>query len=145
MKIQAALVLQNCIAGAFEPNLQSTLYFIEQAHQKNAKLIIFPEMNLTGYASGDRLYQISQPVTPNIIALFSKLCGKKDLTIIVGLAERSENGDVFASHLVFSSTGYKGKYQKIHTAPNEKQSLTPEQPYLCFQDQQTHLWCTALL
>ena len=60
---KVALIVQNCIAGNYEKNFESTLGFISKAAQKDAKFIVFPEMNLTGYTAGPDIKKISRPIT----------------------------------------------------------------------------------
>ena len=82
--IKVALIVQNCIAGNFEQNLESTLLFITKATQKGAKIIVFPEMNLTGYVAGPDITNIARPITQdNMVSVFSNLSKKFELTILV--------------------------------------------------------------
>ncbi|MFH2091878.1 MAG: nitrilase-related carbon-nitrogen hydrolase [Pseudomonadota bacterium] len=118
--IKAALVVQNCLVGQYDKNIDSSLQLIDQAIKKNADFIVFPEMNLTGYVAGSKIKHISKPVDLKIITLFSDICKKNNVTVLIGLAEKKDNSDIYASHLVFSPSGLIGTYRKIHTAPNEK-------------------------
>ena len=88
-KIKAALVVQNCIAGGFEKNLESSLYFISSANKKGAKIIIFPEMNLTGYVAGPDIISISRPINKDMVDLFSNRAKDLKTTILIGLAEKT--------------------------------------------------------
>ena len=40
--MKAALIVQNCIAGDFEKNLESSINFISKAAQKSADIVVFP-------------------------------------------------------------------------------------------------------
>ncbi len=123
--IRAALIVQNCMAGNFEKNLDSTLVFIRKASQKGAKFIIFPEMNLTGYVAGPDIEIIARSITPDMVGIFSNLAKNLDLTILVGMAEKTPRQNIYASHLVFKPDMSYEIYRKIHTAPFEKKYLTP--------------------
>ena len=83
-------------------------------------IIIFPEMNLTGYVSGPDIQSICAPVTEEITAKFKSLATSLNITILIGLAEKSDANTIFASHLIFSPSGEIKIYRKIHTAPYEK-------------------------
>ncbi len=122
-KIKAALVIQNCPAGEFGHNLDSTLKLVSTAAKKKAKLVVFPEMNLTGYLTGPEIKNISRPVNKELTERFTTLATKYKIDILVGLAEQSQNS-IYASHLIFSSDGLIEKYRKIHTAPFEKKYFT---------------------
>ncbi|MCK5350452.1 MAG: amidohydrolase [Desulfobacula sp.] len=122
--IKAALIVQNCIAGNFKKNLESTLQFISSASEKSAKIIIFPEMNLTGYVSSPDITSICKPINDDLVDLFSTKAKDLKITILVGLAEKTTGKKIYASHLVFNPSGSFEIYRKIHTAPFEKKHFT---------------------
>ncbi len=53
MKINIALAQFNTKLGEVQANLATHLALIEEAKQKGADLIIFPELSLTGYVLQD--------------------------------------------------------------------------------------------
>ncbi len=118
--IPAALIIQNCKAGRFEYNLAQTLKFISQSAKDGAKIIVFPEMNLTGYLTGKEICSISRYLNEDIIKPLSKMAINLDITILCGFAEKTVQDEIFATHLVFTPDGAHQKYRKIHTAPFEK-------------------------
>nr|NJM03910.1 amidohydrolase [Desulfobacula sp.] len=118
--IKAALVVQNCLAGNYEKNLNSTREFIGLALEKGARLIVFPEMNLTGYVSNHDIHSIARPVTEEMLTLFQNLAGESKASILVGWAEKSPDKAIYASHFIFHPDGTSGVYRKIHTSPFEK-------------------------
>lgn len=122
--MKAALIVQNCIAGDFKKNLNSSIDFISKAAKKFADIIIFPEMNLTGYVAGPDIISISKPIDVDIINLFSGLAEDLKITILTGLAEKAPNKKIFASHLIFHPDRRYEIYRKIHTAPYEKEFFT---------------------
>lgn len=122
--IKAALIVQNCIAGNFKKNIKSSLQFISAASKKNAKIIIFPEMNLTGYVSGPDITSICKPINKDLVDLFSNKAKELEITILIGLAEKTPEENIYASHLVFNPDGSFEIYRKIHTAPFEKEYFT---------------------
>ena len=123
--IKAALIVQNCIAGNFKKNFESTLDFISTATQKGAKIIVFPEMNLTGYVAGSDITNICKPINEDMVSLFSDMAKDLKITILVGLAEKAPDKKIYASHLIFNPGGSFEIYRKIHTAPFEKKYFTP--------------------
>lgn len=131
--IKAALIVQNCIAGNFEGNLKSTLSFITAAIQKGAQIIVFPEMNLTGYVSGPDIKNICRSLNKDMVDLFSKKAEKYNITLLVGLAEEALDKRIYASHLIFYPTGSFDVYRKIHTAPFEKKYFTAGDNITIFQ------------
>ncbi len=122
--VKAALIVQNCIAGDFNQNLASTLNLISRAVKKKAKIIVFPEMNLTGYVSGTQIISICKPADQDLINKFSNIARKQNITILVGLAEKAAKNQIFASHLIFYPSGNNSIYRKIHTSPFEQKYFT---------------------
>jgi len=122
--VKTALIVQNCIAGDFKSNLDSSLDFISKALDKDAQIIVFPEMNLTGYVSGEKIRLVTRSVEPTWTTVFSSIAKDKNVTILIGVAEQ-DGDDIFASQLVFLNDGTISKYKKIHTAPFEKSYFTP--------------------
>ncbi|MFH2060438.1 MAG: nitrilase-related carbon-nitrogen hydrolase [Pseudomonadota bacterium] len=122
--IRAALIVQNCPAGQYNNNLESSLQWIEKAIKKGADFIVFPEMNLTGYVTGSKIKHICKPVSQEMLKTFVNICVQNKTTILVGLAEKKDNTKIYASHLVFSPSGHVGTYRKIHTAPFEKKHFS---------------------
>ncbi len=133
--IKAALVVQNCIAGNFEQNIESTVKFVLKASKRGAKFIVFPEMNLTGYVSGPDILSISRPFNTEITKIFSVLSKDQTVTILVGMAEKQHSEDIFATHFVFYPDGTVDMYRKIHTAPFEKDFFKPGNQVPVFKSQ----------
>lgn len=125
MKIfKTALVVQNCIAGDFDKNMETCLGLIAEAVQKGANIIVFPEMNLTGYVAGPDILSIAKTLDKKTIKLFSNLAVRSKITVLVGLAEKKAPDHIYASHLIFNPEGSFDIYRKIHTAPFEKEYFT---------------------
>jgi len=122
--MKAALIVQNSIAGDFNRNFNSTVDFIQRAGEKKAEIIVFPEMNLTGYVSGSDILSICRQVDKKIVQTFSHLSQQLDITILTGLAEKMPENSIYASHLIFNPSGTYDIYRKIHTSPFEKNYFT---------------------
>lgn len=124
--IKAALIVQNCIAGDFNKNLESTCKFLSLAKKQDADIIVFPEMNLTGYVtdSDSDVLSIARPLNKETSELFSKIAKDFKATILVGLAEETTEKKIYASHLIFHQSGAFDIYRKIHLAPYEKKHFT---------------------
>jgi len=123
--IKLALVVQNCTAGNYEKNLESTRDFICTAIEKGARFIVFPEMNLTGYVANDDILSIARPVEENMLTLFKNTAQESKATLLVGLAEKTPNQCIYASHFVFNPDGSFDVYRKIHVSPFEKKNYSP--------------------
>lgn len=135
---RVALVVQKSIPGAFEENLLASMKIIALAASNGAKVIVFPEMNLTGYTAGLKTLSIAQPMNHKLLGSLSSAANKFEISILAGMAEQGENNQVFASHLVFSPGKPADQYRKIHTAPNEKKYFSPGNKVKIFQHKQVH-------
>jgi N-carbamoylputrescine amidase len=110
-------------------------------------------MNLTGYATGPEILSIARPLNRNsgqksdekfgkntgidlntapepkaeidLTRLFASRAKELGMTILVGLAEKTRQTQVYASHLIFYPNGSFDVYRKIHTAPFEKKFFLP--------------------
>ena len=136
--IKLALSVQKSIPGEFERNLSATIKFISQAAVNKADMVVFPEMNLTGYLAGPKILSIAQPVDRQLIQTLSNAADKFNISILTGMAEKGENNRIYATHLVFQPGSAVEHYRKIHTAPNEKAYFSPGNRIKVFQNKNIH-------
>lgn len=115
--IRVALVIQNCPVNRFEHNLAVTVQDICAAARQNCDFIVFPEMNLTGYAPAD---------VSNAVALdhgwmdeLNRLAQKYEIAVLTGLVEKADSGKIYAAHLVFRPDQPVARYRKVHLSPFE--------------------------
>ncbi len=118
--LRVALAVQKCIPGALEQNLTATRNAITQAAAEKADMILFPEMNLTGYMADPKIRSIAISRHSPILQTLSEDADRFGMCILAGLAEQTETHHIYASHLVFSPCRPGQGYRKIHRAPNEK-------------------------
>jgi len=124
-RVVAALITQNCPAGDISANGGRALDLAREAAEKGAKLLVFPEMNLTGYTTGTDLTDIATPLSPDLALPFKRLASTLDITLVLGLARKSRLGQkTYAAQAVFFPDQSQGIYQKVHTAPFEKPHYT---------------------
>jgi len=115
--IRAALVVQNCPVKNFKKNFASTLEVMKTAAARKADIVVFPEMNLTGYAAQDT--SLAQPLDPEWVDELSRAARQLGITILTGLAEQGANGRVFATQLVTGPDTPPAYYRKLHLSPFE--------------------------
>ncbi|MCP3944467.1 MAG: amidohydrolase [Desulfobacteraceae bacterium] len=136
--LRVALVIQKCIPGSFDKNLSTSLEFISHAASQKTDIVVFPEMNLTGYHAGPKISSIARPIDQQLIQSLSRAADKFDISILVGIAEQAENNHLYASHLIFSPQMPWGRYRKIHRAPNEKEYFSPGNKVKTFKHKTLH-------
>jgi predicted amidohydrolase len=124
--VKLCLVSTNCPVGRWDENWNNCLGLIKKAAGKNADIVVFPEMNLTGYATGRKIADYARAIDNCVIQSFQKLSDQLNLAILAGLAEKTDTPKkTFASHLVFIPGTVPGKYQKLHIAPSEQEVFAP--------------------
>ena len=99
--------------------LAKILTWIDRAAEKEADIVLFPELILSaGYSLGDKFYDISEPIPgPSTKALGEK-ARRHNLYVVAGIAERDSTGTVFNSAVIIGRDGdIAGVYRKTHIFP----------------------------
>jgi predicted amidohydrolase len=117
--IRVALVVQHSRVNDYEKNMINCLSLLENALSLDAHIIVFPEMNLTGYTTNKKIKDLAMTIEPDWMTPIEHKAIAHKITVLVGIAEKKDN-KIYASQLVFTPDGYQGVYRKIHTAPFEK-------------------------
>ncbi|MFZ5569046.1 MAG: nitrilase-related carbon-nitrogen hydrolase [Thermodesulfobacteriota bacterium] len=101
-------------------NLARMRRWVDRAASKGARIVCFPELNISGYGTKacrlNAARKLNDPVTETVKAM-SRRSGT---TILAGLMEKDEQGGAYASHLVIQPDGCLGVYRKLHIAPPER-------------------------
>jgi predicted amidohydrolase len=99
--------------GAPEKALADMQRFARRAKDDGAELVLFPELNVSGYAHAsdalDRSEPLIGPSTKRAITLAKDL----DLTLAFGLLENAHD-IVYNTHVVVDRDGIRGSQRKIH-------------------------------
>jgi N-carbamoylputrescine amidase len=117
--IRIATVILNCPVGRITENLDQMASWVAAAGKRGADLICFPEMNVTGYSTREKIKESAETVPGTISQSVLALAQEFKLSILAGLSEKDSQGRVFASHLMVTPRGLAGIYRKIHIAPPE--------------------------
>ncbi|MEA3438209.1 MAG: nitrilase-related carbon-nitrogen hydrolase [Thermodesulfobacteriota bacterium] len=124
-KIRIAIVISNSPVGKIRQNLDALAGRVKEAKKKDAAIICFPEMNITGYSTRKKIVDSAQFISGPVANELAELAEKEDITILAGLAEKNEKGRIFAGHLVVTPQGLSGVYRKLHIAPPEQRVFSP--------------------
>ncbi|MGD8392080.1 MAG: nitrilase-related carbon-nitrogen hydrolase [Desulfobacterales bacterium] len=119
--IRIAAVILNCPVGRISDNLDRMAGWVQAAKKRDADLVCFPEMNVTGYSTGAEIKNTAEPVPGAISQSVLTMAQEFNIAILAGLAEADLAGRVYASHLVATARGLAGVYRKVHIAPPESQ------------------------
>lgn len=123
--VRIATIVIRAPVGKIKANLDRTAYFVDQAKQKGASIVCFPEMNITGYSTRKKIVEFSQTIPGNISDKLIRIASESGLVILAGLAEKNSSGHIFASHLVAKPSGQISVYRKLYLAPPEQNIFTP--------------------
>jgi len=119
--IKAASVQFQHKAGDKQANLRTITHFVEQAAKEQVKLIVFPEMCITGYwhvrnLTRDEIIGLAEPVPSGpSVQYLKRLSLQYTMTIGAGLIEISEQGELYNSYVVTLSDGTVHTHRKLHT------------------------------
>jgi predicted amidohydrolase len=109
--------------GDINHNLNTAMEYMEKSSAEGIKLVVFPEMYISGYSvigscSKEDFKKISVSINDLLVSKLIKLCSKLDEYIIVGLPLRDESNDtVYNAALFLGPDGIIGIHRKI-TLPN---------------------------
>ncbi|MCB5203600.1 carbon-nitrogen hydrolase family protein [Neorhizobium sp. T786] len=114
--------------GDVEANLEQLDKAAERASAAGARLLVAPELALTGYGAADRFPDLASPADSPLTERLSEIATHRGLAIIAGFAEK--NGDtVYNSALLTDGRGQTSVYRKSHLyGPYERQWFRPEAP-----------------
>lgn len=110
-KIRVGVAQIHSILGNVEKNLEKHLEFIRMAREKNVKLLVFPELSLTGYLLKDIAYEISDDAT---IALERIRDLTEGMCVAVGLVREKRYGIYENSVAYICNREIVGYYSKLY-------------------------------
>ena len=99
------------ILGDLDKNIEKHVKSIKKGIENSAKIIIFPELSLTGYLIKDLTYELAINKTDPLLNIFKNL--SKDIDIVIGLVEKGDNRLLYNSLLYFSKGKLLSNYRKI--------------------------------
>lgn len=121
--IRIAVAVCRCPAGRPAHNLETVRRLTRRAAQRGAQIVCFPELNLTGYAAGDRLRALALSSSAPVVPALSALAADTGALVLAGLAVAEDGDRVRAVHGVWWPDGRRARYAKVHAAPPEQRVL----------------------
>ncbi len=96
-------------------NLAKVTSWIREAHARSARVAVFPECALTGYAlSAEESAAIAERVPGPRTEQLARVCDQLDMLAVVGTIESDEEGRCFNSAVLIGPQGVLGRYRKTH-------------------------------
>ncbi len=112
--MRIAALQMHAIAGDGEANVERIAAAAADAASGGAKLLIVPELAVTGYgAGGDAFGRLASPATGDVASRLSVIARDNALAIVAGFAER-EGAAVYNSALFTDGLGTNAVYRKSH-------------------------------
>ncbi|BAS28149.1 nitrilase-related carbon-nitrogen hydrolase [Limnochorda pilosa] len=113
-------------AGRAE-RLQRLARWIEDLGERGSRLIVFPELALTGLiddAAQARAEAIPAGQVASVLEPLLRLCGRHETTVLLGGVERDGDAHFNAAWLL-TPEGLQGTYRKTHLTDDERRWATP--------------------
>jgi predicted amidohydrolase len=112
MNMKIAIAQTDAKVGNLKANLERHLDAIERAVQKNAQVILFPELSLTGYTLRDLAWEVA--LRPGDALLRPLIRASKSVSIVLGFVESAENHAIYNSALVLEGGEVLHVHRKIY-------------------------------
>ncbi len=126
MKIAA--VQMQAVPGDVDANIARIADAAKRAAAGGAKLLVAPELAVTGYGAGAAFPDIASPADGAVAERLSAIARESGLAIIAGFAER-DGDDVYNSALFTDGIGTNAVYRKSHLYGDyERQWFRPDVP-----------------
>ena len=122
--VRIALVVCNAPFGRTRENLAAVDAWARRAQAAGARIVCFPELNVTGYSAGGQAAARAEPVPGPVTERLVETAARAGTVILAGVAEKGAGGRIFASHLAVAPHGLLGVYRKLHVSPKEKEAFT---------------------
>ena len=119
-------------AAQFEPrpgdmrwNISRALEYASLAGVQGADLVVLPELVSTGYYMGPKFHQMAEPRDGPTVTIVHELARRYGFHVVLGLAERGDDGKVHDSSFLVGPSGLLAVYRKVHLWDTENSVFTP--------------------
>ncbi len=94
-------------------NLGTIAEYVDQALQQDCKLLVLPELALTGLELGDDIWTAAEPLDGFAVSRLREIAVDNDLAIATSVAERADD-DVFDTAIFINPDGTYVTGRKLH-------------------------------
>jgi predicted amidohydrolase len=116
-EITIALAQISSAVGEKQHNIKEMTKKIRQARKKDANLVVFPELALTGYVCRDLVYELAEPIPSGpSVRQIADIAKRENAYVIFGVIEQSAKAGAVLHNtaVLVGPEGFIGKYQKMH-------------------------------
>lgn len=123
MAVRVALAQVEPVTADKTANLAKLEAAIVEARRQEAQLVVFPELCLTGYACGDRFFELAEPVPGPSTERLAAVARAHGLYIVCGMPEQGLPGVLYNSAVLVGPERYVGTWRK-HALPGHATDLS---------------------
>jgi len=115
-QVVVALAQISCKVGDKKHNIDVMKKIVKEAKGKDASLVIFPELSLTGYVSRDLTYELAETIPGPSIHSMEETAKKEKMYVVFGMLEKSGKASavLYNTAVLLGPNGFIGKYRKMH-------------------------------
>lgn len=111
--------------GDKQYNYEQIKKTILDAKQEKSRLVVFPELFLSGYSVGNQLEELAETIDGPYMKKIKELCRKHEINTIISYPEDGGNGTYYISSSFIDEQGdVLGTYRKVHLFDAEKNYFT---------------------
>jgi predicted amidohydrolase len=129
-KIRGAAASVKNLVGQPEESIVNMQKWVISAAEKGAELILFPELNVSGYIAAPIVDQLAEPIPGPSTEKIITLAQQSGLIIGFGLIEK-DGDQVCCTHVLVNGKGLIGKQRKIHVPAHEQHTSGQGIPSMC--------------
>ena len=115
----AAAVMRSGVGKKAE-NLARMEAMAVQAFRKGARVVCFPELNISGYTLKEKMASFAETIPGPSTDAVLKMARAHNLLILAGLAEKRGEDQFFISQFAAGPGGLLGVYRKLHLGLSEE-------------------------
>ena len=103
-----------------EENAGKIRQYMERAAGNGARLVLFPELSLSGYSvDADDIAVRLRQTTDSVIGDICNDAKRLNIATVIGIYEQASQNKVYNTSLAIGPDGSETRYAKIHVPPNE--------------------------
>ncbi|MEY9940421.1 putative amidohydrolase [Streptacidiphilus sp. MAP5-52] len=115
------------VMGESAANRAATLAAIESAAEAGARIVVLPELPVSGYVFADpaEALALAEPVDGPSVTAWAEAAARHDVVVVGGLCEAAPDGTLRNSAVLLDRSGLRAVYRKVHLWDAEKLFFTP--------------------
>lgn len=114
MQLRVGLAQMAPVLGDVSGNLQRHLATAGRAAAEGVELLIFPELSLTGYALGERAYDVAIRAEAGDPVFGALLAASRALDLVVSFVEADERGRVYIAAAYLAGGRLVHRHRKVY-------------------------------